>query len=406
MRHDNVAETLAEAVHIATSEPRGPVHIDLPEDVALAAATDDVPDILKPTGIPSARDDVIDRALEIMQGAKRPIAILGSTAMRIDDHDCLRRFIEHHDLPFMTTTMAKGLIDDDHPLALGCIERGRRQHQRALLRSADLVIGLGYDTIEVEFEAWIGDVPLLQIDIDEVDIADSVNLRHEVTGDLQSSLERLCLVEACANDWTGETLDDHRATFQRLLRPDSKDFVAHHAIDAVRAALPHDGILTFDVGAHTHQIASQWQAHGPRTFLITNGWSSMGFGLPSAIAAKLARPDLPVVCMIGDGCFQMTCGELATAKRLGLTLPVVVLDDRWLGLIRVKQMRRQYGLYGTELQAEDYQDPPEHYFGVSAKAARTPEELTNLVTQALAQPGPTVIEAVVNSDHYMDTVFD
>jgi acetolactate synthase-1/2/3 large subunit len=182
--------------------------------------------------------------------------------------------------------------------------------------------------------------------------------------------------------------------------------MAHQAIDAVRAALPHDGILTFDVGAHTHQIASQWQAHAAKSFLITNGWSSMGFGLPSAIAAKLARPDLPVVCMIGDGCFQMTCGELATAKRLGITLPVVVLDDRWLGLIRIKQMRRQYGIYGTELQTEDYRDPPAHYFGVPARGARTPEDVTTLVKEALARPGPTVIEAIVNSDHYIDTVFD
>ena len=124
--------------------------------------------------------------------------------------------------------------------------------------------------------------------------------------------------------------------------------------------------LSFDVGAHTHQIASQWTAHAPKTFLITNGWSSMGFGLPAAIAAKLARPDLPVVCLIGDGCFQMTCGEVATAKRLGLTLPIVVLDDKWLALIKVKQIRRQFPLYGTELQEEDYRDPPAHYFGVPA----------------------------------------
>ena len=95
----------------------------------------------------------------------------------------------------------------------------------------------------------------------------------------------------------------------------------------VRRFLPREGVLAFDVGAHTHQIASQWTAHAPRTFLITNGWSSMGFGLPAAIAAKLARPDLPVVCIVGDGCFQMTCGELAVAKREGPRLPFVVLDD-------------------------------------------------------------------------------
>ena len=132
----------------------------------------------------------------------------------------------------------------------------------------------------------------------------------------------------------------------------------------------------------------------------------MGFGLPGAIAAKLARPDLPVVCVLGDGCFQMTCGEVATAKRLGLTLPVVVLDDRWLALIKVKQIRRQLPLYGTELQAEDYRAPPAHYFGVPAVAANSSDALEHAVKTALTAKGPTVIEAVVDSDHYVNTVYD
>jgi acetolactate synthase I/II/III large subunit len=174
----------------------------------------------------------------------------------------------------------------------------------------------------------------------------------------------------------------------------------------VRRALPREGLLSFDVGAHTHQIASQWAAHAPKSFHITNGWSSMGFGLPGAIAAKLARPDLPVVCLIGDGCFQMTCGEVAVAKRLGITLPVVVLDDKWLALIKVKQIRRQFPLYGTDLQEEDYRDPPAHYFGVPAIGVRDAAALEIAVKQALAADGPTVIEAVVDSEHYVETVYD
>ena len=132
----------------------------------------------------------------------------------------------------------------------------------------------------------------------------------------------------------------------------------------------------------------------------------MGFGLPGAIAAKLARPDLPVVCLLGDGCFQMTCGEVATAKRLGLALPIVVLDDRWLALIKVKQLRRQFPLYGTELQVDDYGAPPAHYFGVPAVGVRSADALEALVREALFANGPTVIEAVVDSEHYLETVYD
>ncbi len=168
----------------------------------------------------------------------------------------------------------------------------------------------------------------------------------------------------------------------------STGFAPHHAIDVVREVLPRDGILTFDVGAHTHQIASQWTAHEPGTFLITNGWSSMGFGLPAAIAAKLARPERAVVALVGDGCFQMTVGEVAVARRLGLSLPIVVLDDGWLSLIQVKQVRRRFGLYGTDLGEHEHMDPPAHYFGVPAVGARAADELTRALKDAPGRQPP------------------
>jgi acetolactate synthase-1/2/3 large subunit len=229
---------------------------------------------------------------------------------------------------------------------------------------------------------------------------------HQVIGDLDASLTRLARVAAAAHGWREGELAQHRRAFQSALRPASATFTTHAAIDAVRRVLPREGLLCFDVGAHTHQIASQWSAHAPKTFQITNGWSSMGFGLPAAIAAKLTRPQAPVVCLIGDGCFQMTCGEVATAKRLGLTLPIVVLDDKWLALIKVKQIRRQLPLYGTALQDEDYGSPPAHYFGVPAVGVRSADALEAAVVRALAAPGPTVIEAVVDSEHYLETVYD
>ena len=401
-----VAATVNAAIALALSEPPGPVHLDLPEDVALAPAVEAAAAPTGRTRLAPASDADVARARELIAAAKRPIAVIGSSAMRLADPSLLRKLVERHSLPFATTTMAKGMIDEDHRLALGCIERACRQVQRKFLRSADLIVGLGYDTIEVEYEAWIGDVPLLQIDIEPADVAPQVNLVHHVGGDLDASLSRLAALPGATNTWAAQTLADHRRTFQQALRPATNSFSAHAAIDAVRRALPRDGVLAFDVGAHTHQIASQWSAHAPKTFLITNGWSSMGFGLPGAIAAKLARPNLPVVCLIGDGCFQMTCGEVATAKRLRLTLPIVVLDDKWLALIKVKQIRRQFPLYGTELQAEDYPEPPAHYFGVPALGVRSADALEAAVKTALATTGPTVIEAVVDSEHFIETVYD
>jgi acetolactate synthase-1/2/3 large subunit len=397
---------LAEALQIALSEPPGPVHLDLPEDVAVDAAKEDVPHLERGRPVRAASEAAIARAGELLRGARRPIAVIGASALRLRNGTLLREVVERHRLPFATTTMAKGLIPDDHPLALGCIERARRQLQREMLRSADLIVGLGYDVVEVEYEAWIGRVPVLSVDIDPVDADASVVIAHEVTGDLETSLAHLAKLEPAGHDWPADGARRHRERFQQALRPEADGFAPHHAIDVVREILPRDGILTFDVGAHTHQIASQWTAHEPGTFLITNGWSSMGFGIPAAIAAKLARPGRAVLAIVGDGCFQMTCGEVAVARRLGLALPIVVLDDGWLSLIQVKQQRRDLGRYGTDLGRGELSEPPAHYFGVPVVAARTPQVLATALRDALEAAHPTVIEARVDPAHYDHTVYD
>ena len=412
LRPGEIVATLAQALHLVLSEPQGPVHLDLPEDVALAPATETLAPatgtVLAPPGrIPLAPASSIARAGELLRAAKRPVAVIGASAMRMQEPQALRALVERHRIPFATTMMAKGLIDEDHPLSLGCIERAMRKLQRTLIQSADLVVGLGYDTIEVEYEAWAGQVPVLHIDIAHADVDASVHIAHQVVGDLDDALARLAALPAAArNDWPADAARQHRDAFQTALRPATAGFAPHQAIDIVRKLLPKNGVLAFDVGAHTHQIGSQWSAHAPRTFLITNGWSAMGFGIPAALAAKLARPELAVVCVLGDGCFQMTCGEVVVARRERLAIPFVVLDDRWLSLIKVKQERRGLPCYGTELSPDDYLLPPAHYFGVPAVGADSADALERELRKALAADGPTIIEARVDAAHYSQTVFD
>ncbi len=412
LRPGEIAATLAQALQLALSEPQGPVHLDLPEDVALAPATETLAAATKTVRalsgrIPPAAESTIARAGELLRAAKRPVAVIGANAMRMQEPRALRALVERHRIPFATTMMAKGLIDEDHPLSLGCIERALRKLQRALIQRADLVVGLGYDTIEVEYEAWVGQVPLLHIDIERADTDASVHIAHQVVGDLDAALARLSALPAAArNDWSAHAARQHRDLFQQALRPATAGFAPHQAIDAVRNVLPREGVLAFDVGAHTHQIGSQWAAHAPRTFLITNGWSAMGFGIPAALAAKLARPELPVVCILGDGCFQMTCGEVVVARRERLAIPFVVLNDRWLSLIKVKQERRGLPYYGTELSPGDYPSPPAHYFGVPAVGVNSAVALERELRKALAADGPTIIEASVDAAHYSQTVFD
>jgi acetolactate synthase-1/2/3 large subunit len=406
LRPGRVAAGVAEALRLAMTEPQGPVHLDLPEDVALAEATEAVPAIPPPAPVRDPASVDLLRAAEILAASKRPLAVIGTSAMRMRRPQLLRAFVERHALPFASTTMAKGLVDEAHPLSVGCIERAKRKVQRQFLQQADLVIGLGYDTVEVEYEAWVGKLPVLHVDLEAADVDASVDLAHQVVGDLDAAIGALAELPPARHGWSQGAIAAHRAAFQQALRPEAPGFTPHAAIDVVRRLLPREGALAFDVGAHTHQIASQWTAHSPRTFLITNGWSSMGFGLPTAIAAKLADRSLPVVCVLGDGCFQMTCGELAVARREGLALPIVVLDDRWLSLIKVKQERRALRHYGTELFAEPYREPPAHYFGVPAVGVRDAAALERELARALRADGPTVIEAVVDPAHYSETIYD
>jgi acetolactate synthase-1/2/3 large subunit len=406
LRSGEIGATLAQALQLARSEPQGPVHLDLPEDVALAPATEALPALPAPTALAPAPAADIARAAQLLRAAQRPVAVIGANAMRMRDPQALRAFVERHHMPFATTMMAKGLIDEDHPLSLGCIERAMRKLQRALIQRADLVLGLGYDTVEVEYEAWTGKVPVLLVDIERADVDAGVRIAHELIGDLDDAIARLAALPAAANDWPAHAVQQHRDAFQAALRPAAAGFAPHQAIDVVRRLLPRAGVLAFDIGAHTHQIGSQWTAHAPRSFLITNGWSSMGFGMPASIAAKLARPDLPVVCVLGDGCFQMSCGEVAVARREGLAIPFVVLDDRWLSLIKVKQERRGLPYYGTTVSPDACPPPPAHYFGVPAVGVDSAAGLERELRKALAADGPTVIEARVDAAHYSQTVFD
>ena len=403
----SAASMLADALSVAQGEPPGPVFLEVPEDV-LVASSDGVPASAVPAGLrlPPAPEPHLARVAAAIAGARRPVLVFGASARRLRRPALLRQFAEHHRLPFASTTMAKGLIDEDHPLSIGCIERARRQVQRAFLRSADLVVAVGYDVAEVEYEQWIGNVALASIDVERVDADASVQLACEAVGDLDASLEWLCARLPAASTWKDEEISGHRRDYQSALRTAPGVFTPHHAIDIARRVLPREGVLAFDVGAHTHQIAGQWTAHAPGQFLVTNAWSSMGFGLPAAIAAKLSRPDLPVLCIVGDGGFQMTCGEVAVAARLGLSLPIVVLDDGWLSLIEVKQVKKGLPVYGTQLRPEARREAPSHYFGARAVGAATPEEFEAALVAAFHAPGPTVIEAFVDGRAYRETVFD
>ena len=403
LRAGSVAAPLSKALLLATEERPGPVHLDLPEDVGRAPATEDLPAVAEPV-CQAALPDAVCREVEAaLAKSRRPLLVAGLGFTRAKRPQRLVHFIERQRLPFVLTLHAKGFLPESHPYYAGVIGRARRSDVQRFVRQADLIIAVGYDEIEINYEEWAGDRPIVHVSSQKTETSEDLRLRVNEAGDIDAAIEALAALPQHTNAWQHSEIEAHVEALERALRPHS-EFATHHVLDTLRARLGPDDILTYDVGAHTHQIATQWRTDLPDTCISTNGWSSMGYGIPAAYAAKLVHPERTVVGVVGDGCFQMTAGELTVAKRLGLAVPIVVLNDGRLSLLKVKQEHGHYGLSGVDLG--ERVPSPAHYFGVPCRGVRNEAELARALDWALHLGGPSVIEAFVDGSSYSRTVYD
>jgi acetolactate synthase-1/2/3 large subunit len=400
LRPHNLRQDFARAVQVALSEVPGPVHLGLPEDVGYEDIPTDriaTPELLRlPLPTPQQMEDI----RQLLSSARKPLLAVGLSVMRTGAWEALRRFIETQRLPAVFTPMAKGLLDEAHPCYAGVLFHGLSDIIAQTNQQADLVIALGYDPVEFNYEDWMPQAPLMSIDTVPVDIDRSTYLvACEVVCDLRSAIEQLATFPKFSNAWDLQALARRRAQMFARLTPDTTQFSPHHVLTTMRQLMPRDAILTCDVGAHTHLIGQLWRPYAPGNFLMTNGWSAMGFGIPAAMAAKLCRPDRTVACVTGDGGFLMMVGEMATAARLGLPVIFVVLTDRNLQLIKIKQERKGYPQYGTALYTAAYRSVPQ-YFGVPVIAARDAKAFHEAFGTALTMSGPVIVEAMVDPHEY------
>jgi len=401
----SVGPCVQQALALAAAEPPGPVHLDLPEDVAEARA-DEGPYAVARAGTARhvASEQDLERVMELLRKAKRPVAALGFSLYRSGALQELRQFLEANHLPFVTTNMAKGVVPEDHPLWLGVVGRVLRKTIEDYLAQADLVVGIGYDPVEISYEEWLPPVPLVHVDAEAADVDATVRVEHQALGNLGDAVRRLAAMPVASNDWDDGGLARFREHLERSIRLPGDGFQPWQALDVMRELLPADAILTCDVGAHTHLAATQWRVTVPGTLLVSNGWSSMGYAIPAALGAKLAAPNRRVVAVMGDGCFLMMAGEMATAARLDLPIPFVILNDSWLSLIKVKQERKDYAYNGVEVTSRP-PEPPREYFGVPNLVARTPVEFRTALTKALRADGPMVVEAMVRAEIYSTILY-
>ena len=406
---ETINETILKAAGIAVSEIPGPVHLGVPAGIGRTETTESDNPVkylrLEKQPLHKSFSDNSGKAFNFFKSAQKPILAVGLSAVRAGIKKQVRELAEKYELPVVLTPMAKGMFPENHDLYAGVLFHALSGQVAKTYREADLVIGMGYDPVEFNYEDWMPEAPLIHFDnrpadVDTTQIQQVINL----TGDLKTMLGEFSGFPEGTKNWDVKTLKSRKEELFKKLEPPKNSFGPRAVIAGLREALPEEGILTLDVGAHLHLAGQQWKTPSPEKLLMTNGWSSMGFGVPAAIAAKLCHPDLPVACLTGDGGFRMMAGEMATAKQLNLPIVFVVIKDNSLSLIRIKQNKKDFDSdYGAYLPEESIQ-PENHYFGVPVIKASNYGDYQKALEKALASNGPVIIETLADGSEYDELV--
>ena len=404
LRSDRVRSTVHKAFEIACSEVPGPVYIGLPQGMGSRPSPDSPAAPPAPAPVPSPGKSSLERMAAMWRAARRPILALGITSVRAGVQEKVRRIAEKYAVPVVLTPMAKGMLPEEHPAYAGVLAHALTDRVGATHSQADLVLGVGYDPVEINYEDWMPDAPLVHIDTSRADIdAGRYPEVVDVVGEIRIALEKLLEQDPETKDWDMEALQAGKDRMFDDLAVFEGELNARAVLSILREFLPDNGILTCDVGAHLHLIGQAWKTPSPERMLMSNGCSSMGFGIPAAISARLSRPRDPVVGVTGDGGFLMMAGELATARRLGTKVIFVLMSDKRLSLITIKQERKRHPAYGTDL-FEERSGLSDKIFGVPVFAAATIPEFRDALKRASAIPGPAVIEAHVDKQDYEDLI--
>ncbi len=394
---ESAGETIGRAIRVAMAHPRGPVHLDLAPDVAgrpaLAAC-----DAWRPSALAAPDAAALDAAARRLGEADRPVIVAGLHTATDEVAKWLRALAEALPAPVLVTYRAKGAFPDAHPLMHGLFTGGVLEE--TIVGRADLVVALGLDTVELIPRPWASRAPVLHVGPVPHD-GGYFEPVLQVVGDIALVIEELAprLRGRPRADWNLAELDRLKRAMLGRLAIATPGLAPHRVVEIAREAAPPCTIVTVDAGAHMFPATSFWPASAPGEFLISNGLSTMGFALPAAIAAQLARPARRVVCLTGDGGLMMASAELETAARLGLPIVVVVFDDAALSLIQVKQQQR-----GVEGVSMSYAGPDlvalAESFGLAAFGAASEDELRAAMRSALAADRPALVAARIDASGY------
>lgn len=411
-RSEDIPHVLSRAFAIATSGRPGPVHVEIPQDVLTGDATE--MDAYERTEIPAARlsDADLSRLAELVRGSQRPVIWAGKGVRATWAHEELRELAELLQAPVIQSGDAAGAIPDTHPLSTGQLSLyDRTPLQKELAAEADLILAIGErggtghaDVIFATASApvagiWLGN---------EGEGADSRSVAGAVA-DIRAGLNQL--LEAIGDQQ--RPVDDalprriergkdglRQHIRQQVMRDYGADQPMHYgaALDALAGMVDVDTIVLGDIGSHNQWTRLMLQILNRDTYIPEGYWGAMGFGLPAAMAAKLAYPEKNVVTVTGDGCFLMASADFSTAVESGLNPVVIILNDRQYGMI----VGMQEGSYGrkaeTELNGPDFVAFARS-FGADGVRVERPEEMREAIERGLASPTIFVIDAACDYRH-------
>ena len=405
---DSLPEIVRKAVRIARSEKPGAVHLELPEDVA-KHETDAKP--ISPVRFrrPVPPEEQVSRAFEMLCRARRPVILAGNGCIRIRASQQLRMFCEQTGIGVISTFMAKGCVSMEEDYCLFTIGLGAKDLVSCAIDAADMVLTLGYDMVEYHPHLWNpeGVKTIIHADFQPAEIDFNYHPEVELVGDLAQTLAMLN-ARARAHEKMDWDLTREKKVREGMLSEFAayKDDAAEGKLRPqkvlwdVREVMGPSDILLSDVGAHKMWIARHYHCYEPNTCLIPNGFCSMGFALPGAISASLVHPTRRILAICGDGGFLMNVQEMETARRLGVSIVVMVWEDGGYGLISWKQEQEFSSHTELEFSNPDWLELA-RAFGWHGHVVTASRDIKLTLETAFREDGPSLVVVPIDYEENM-----
>ncbi|MBL3555655.1 MULTISPECIES: acetolactate synthase large subunit [Marinobacter] len=398
---NTIPAKVREAFRLASEERPGAVHLELPEDIASEMADADT-HIFEPSDArrPSASTKSLDTACDMIRKSRHPLIMIGAGANRKRVSQALIHLVNVTGIPFFTTQMGKGVVDERHPRYLGNAALSAGDFVHCAIDHADLVINVGHDVVEKPpFFMQPGGKQVIHVNFSGADVDPVYFPQHEVVGDIANSVEYLA--EQCgqcsSHDFSRfmevkASVDSHLA---KKIDDSRFPVIPQRIVHDVRQVMPEDGIIALDNGMYKLWFARNYPAYDNNTVLLDNALASMGAGLPSAMMAAMLYPHLKVMAVCGDGGFMMNSQELETAVRLKLNLVILIINDNAYGMIKWKQSQEGFANFGLDYNNPDFVKYADAYGAAGHNIART-EDLQPTLKKALAAGGVHLINVPVD----------